>query len=118
MKVVCLSTKGMYDMVRNSQAFAEKATLLICKETVLLDKFLVETCEYPWKGLDIDVTIPPTVVDLIMDVLPFVTRLYLRLARTDKVEGKDLTRFVTTLLANTKALKFLQVSSLHRNIGD
>ncbi|OXA43557.1 hypothetical protein Fcan01_21365 [Folsomia candida] len=112
MKVVCLSTKGMYDMVRNSQAFAEKATLLICKETVLLDKFLVETCEYPWKGLDIDVTIPPTVVDLIMDVLPFVTRLYLRLARTDKVEGKDLTRFVTTLLANTKALKFLQLESV------
>lgn len=95
-------------MVRSSKAFGEVAMLLVCKETVSLDKFLVDS-EFPWKALEVDVTLPPTVVEIITDILATVNTLHLRLKRTDRVEEEVLTGFLTALLTSAPELKSLRV---------
>lgn len=109
MKVASEVSKSFCAAIRGTTVFADRAKLLVCKETVGLGTFLVDTT-YPWKAAEIDCSMPETLFDIITDILESVQTLHLRLKWMEKVDNGMLVQFLTNVLTNTPKLQVLRVS--------
>lgn len=109
MKALSAVSIGCLHAVRKTKEFSERAKLIVCKEVVMSG--VLKECDYQWKHLSLDLTIPVDVVGLIDDILETSVSLSLRLPDPTKATDKDVVHYLNEIFKHTKNLQTLRLDA-------
>jgi hypothetical protein len=107
LKAASLASTTLEKAFRGTTNFSENAVLLICKETIGLQNFLVDST-YPWKLIQVDLSVPKEIVENIQDILQTVHTMRL-IARNKCFQPSDVIDFLISLFMCTPNLTSLTV---------